>query len=87
MLSRAVIIVTLTGLRITHDIRPDKATADSRLKANKREREAQGLRAARGEPPPGYARRPAQREQDSQDNTAGEVDTAQIFRRAREARR
>jgi GGDEF domain-containing protein len=94
LLSRAVIkyekqdgdIVTLTGLRITHGTGHDKATADTQLKANKREREAKGLRAARGEPPPGYARRPAAGRADNQHNTAGEVDTAQIFRRARESR-
>lgn len=66
-------IVTKTGLAITHGLGDTKNAADFNLKQEKVRREAAGERAPRGEPPPGIARRRAERQQDIGDRGTEEA--------------
>lgn len=50
-------VITKTGLSITTGYGKDKTDADQELKREKRDREARGERAGRGETPPGVVRR------------------------------
>lgn len=64
-------IVEKKGVDITYGIGKDKAEADYKLKQEKVNREAAGLRAGRGQEPTGISRRAAEREQDNGGDTAG----------------
>lgn len=67
-------IVEKRGVEITNGTGKDKSEADYSLKQRKVEREKAGLRAGRGEQPPGISRIPATGKQDTERGSAGEVD-------------
>jgi GGDEF domain-containing protein len=52
-------VVTKTGVGLSYGIGPDTATSEIDLQRDKRERQDEGHRAARGEEPPGVRRIPA----------------------------
>ena len=56
--------ITISGLGVSFGVGTSRKEADERLIEHKRQREAAGTRAGRGEPPPGTTRRPAQGQQD-----------------------
>jgi hypothetical protein len=59
-------IATLKGVGFSYGLGQDDTTAENDLQRDKRDREDEGARAARGEPPPALARKPAVQAAESQ---------------------
>ena len=59
--------VTIRGIGASFGIAQDRKAADEALNQHKRDREAAGTRAGRGEQPPGTTRKPAGGQQDQAD--------------------
>lgn len=74
-------LVEKRGIEVTYGAGKDKNTADAELKQRKRDREAAGLRAARGERPAGVVEIPAKGKQDSGREVSEEVGGQPLFSR------